>query len=160
MSRALDTLARYLQEHDWPAKRVPDRLAFKARKEGELCPVVYYFQLEPELDQFLFYIAPELSLFQEMLPPMAELVCRANDGLRIGSFELSFRTGQLSFRSSLNFRGLELTAALIDNVIQPALAAYDEFFPAVARVIAGLDTPAEAIRKVEYPDDEDPTSRR
>lgn len=41
---------------------------------------------------------------------------------------------------------------MLDNVIQPALAAFDEFFPAAAQVIAGIQTPVEAIRSVEYGD--------
>lgn len=149
---AIETLGGYLRDQAWSAERLAEDTAFKSRRELELCPVVYYFQIKPDLEQFLFYIVPELSLFEDMLAPCAEFVCRANHGMRIGNFELDFRAGQLSFRSSLNFKGVELSAVLIDNVIQPALTAFDEFFPGAARVIAGLDTPAEAIRKIEYGD--------
>ncbi|HWM92956.1 MAG TPA: YbjN domain-containing protein [Thermoanaerobaculia bacterium] len=148
--KGFGALARYLRDHSWKAERMQDETAFKARKEGDLCPLLYYFQVKTELQQFLFYIVPEIDLFQDMVPPVGEFVCRANHGMRIGSFELDWRSGRLSFKSSLNFKGVELSPILIDNTIQPALTAFDEFFPGAARVIAGLDTPADAIRKIEY----------
>jgi hypothetical protein len=148
--KALATLERYVNEHGWAAKRMPDQTAFKAKKDGEHHAIYYYFEIEVALEQFLFYIAPEISLFQQQVPPMAEFVCRANYGMRIGCWDLDFKAGKISFRSSINFKGVELTPTLIDNTIQPALAAFDEFFPGVQRVFAGLDTPADAILKIEY----------
>jgi hypothetical protein len=148
--KAFETLTQYLNVHGWNAERLAEQTAFKAHKEGELCPLVYYFQIKSDLEQFLFYVVPDINLFEQMLQPTAEYVCRANHGLRIGNFELDFRAGRLSFKSSLNFRGVELTDRLLDNVIQPALTAFDEFFPGASNVIAGLDSPADAIRKMEY----------
>jgi|SRR6516165_7643146 hypothetical protein len=148
--RAFDTLQRYLGDKGWSFERIKDDYALRSETEGELCPLTYYFQIKLELEQFLFYIVPKITLLKDMLHPAAEYICRANFGLRIGDFELDYRDGQVQFKSSINFKGVELDKILIDNTIAPALTAFEEFFPGLANVIAGLETPAKAIRKAEY----------
>lgn len=49
------------------------------------------------------------------------------------NFELDFRDAQVSLKSSLNYKDVELSEQLIDNVIQPALVAFNEFFPALPK---------------------------
>jgi hypothetical protein len=147
---AFRNLASYLKDKGWQVDEIESGSAFKSSKDGELCPLIYYFQIKPDLEQFLFYIVPHINLLEQMIPPAMEYVCRANVGLRIGNFELDVRDGQITFKSSVNYKGLELSAQLIDNTIQPALTAFDEFFPGLANVIAGIETPASAIAKAEY----------
>ena len=96
-------------------------------------------------------IVPEINLTKDLLQPSAEYICRVNSGMRIGNFELDFRDGAVSFKSSINFKGVTFSERLIDNVIQPALTAYDESYPGLVRVLAGLDTPKNAIAKIELP---------
>ncbi|MGJ4951523.1 YbjN domain-containing protein [Bradyrhizobium sp. HKCCYLS20291] len=143
-------LLSYLAGRNWQAEEIEPGSALRVLQAAELCPLKYYFQIKHELDEFLFYIVPEITLLEQMRPPVAEYVCRANAGLRIGNFELDFRDGQVCFKSSVNFKGIGLSERLIDNVIRPALVAFDEFFPGMAEVIAGVETPARAIAKAEY----------
>jgi hypothetical protein len=147
---AFDTLTVYLRRNSWAATIISGQTAYRAEKNSDVCPIDYFFQIKEELEQFLFYISPKINVLKHMLPNVAEYICRANHGLRIGNFEVDFNDGQISFKSSMNFKGLELTEKLIENVIEPALIAFDEFFPGLANVIADIDTPARAIRKVEY----------
>jgi hypothetical protein len=154
ISDAVEVLRLFLAEDHWAVEPVAGRHAFKATGEDELAPLLYYFQVV-EQEQFLFYIQPQLTLLPEMLPSVAEFIARANFGMRIGNFELDYSEAAVCFRSGVNFKGTGLTAALISGAVEPALAAYDEFFPGLARVIAGLDTPAKAIQSIEYGDPDD-----
>ena len=149
-ARAFATLKQYLDHAGWQVEEIEPGSSFRSRKERERAAVIYYFQIKTELEQFLFYIVPEINVFKELLHPAAEYICRANFGMRIGNFELDFRDGQVAFRSSINFKGVPLSEKLIDNMIQPALTAYEEFYPGLIRVLAALDTPAQAIAKIEY----------
>lgn len=153
--KAFETLRSHLQNKGWNASPIEDRHVFKATREDSLVGERdYYFQVKPDLEQFLFYIAPNLLLMPEMLPPVAEFICRANFGMRIGNFELDYEGCKVSFKSSINFKGVPLTEQLIDNVIEPALEAYDEFFTGLVQVFTGVETPARAIRIIEYGDPE------
>lgn len=148
--KAFQVLRRYLDDGGWNAEEMTDQFAFMAKGEDELSTRVYYFQVKIELEQFLFYIQPDITLLSDMLPSVAEFVARANFGMRIGNFEVDYGTCRVCFRSSINFKGIPLSKELVEGVIAPALEAYDEYFPGLARVIAGIDTPAKAIREIEY----------
>ncbi len=146
----LEMVQRYLRDHQWKAEAMPKEHAFKEERETKYGIVTYYFQIEPELDQFLFYISPEIRLIKEQLLPVAEFVVRANFGMRIGNFELDMKEGKVSFRSGLNFKGQGLSTALIDGAVQPALKAFEEFYPSLEKVFAGIMSPLEAINEAEY----------
>ena len=45
---------------------------------------------------------------EEMRVPMAEFLTRANYGLRIGNFEMDFEDGEVRYKSSVDFEGIEL----------------------------------------------------
>ena len=147
---AFQSVRQFLGKGDWDAEEIPGQYTFKATAEGELCPQVYYFQIKVELGQFLFYIVPVITLLPDMFPAVAEFIARANFGMRIGNFELDYEGCQVMVRSSINFKGVPLSETLIEGVISPALEAYKEFFPGLAQVIAGTNTPSHAIRVIEY----------
>lgn len=152
---AFETLRQFLQRGNWNATELKGQYAFTARVEAALSPRNYFFQVKIELEQFLFYIAPTLTLMPDMLPGVAEFIARANYGMRIGNFELDYARGKVNFRSSINFEGVPLVEQLIDNAVAPALVAYDEFFPGLVNVFAGIQTPEVAIRAIEYGDAEE-----
>ena len=154
---AFQTLRQYLEKSEWNASEMEGQYAFTASVDDPLCPRDYFFQIKVELEQFLFYIAPNLMLLPDMLPAVTEYIARANYGMRIGNFDLNYDAGKVNFRSSLNFKGVPLDDQLIDNVISPALMAYDEFFPGLVSVFAGVETPARAVHAIEYGEDESPS---
>jgi hypothetical protein len=152
---AFQTLRQFLAKGEWNAKEMEGQFAFTARVEAPLCPRNYFFQIKIELEQFLFYIAPTLTLLPDMLPGVAEYIARANYGMRIGNFDLDYKGAKVNFRTSINFKGVPLVEQMIDNAISPALVAYDEFFPGLIEVIAGSETPERAISLIEYGDAEE-----
>jgi hypothetical protein len=51
--------------------------AFTASGQDEFCRREYYFQIKTDLEQFLFYISPIMLFMPDMLPSIAEFICRA-----------------------------------------------------------------------------------
>ncbi len=147
---AFETLREYLKQGGWKASELEGKHAFKVVKKRRSIPLTYYFQILEEEEQFLFKIVPVLTLFPDLLALAAEYTARANYGMRIGNFEVSYADAMITFKSGLNFKGQRLTRAWIDNAVQPALTAFAEYFPGLMKVLAGLETPVEAVRKIEY----------
>jgi hypothetical protein len=144
-------LDEFLKKNEWDAEKTQEEYAFKAWKDdNELCSRTYFFQIKVDLEQFLFYIVPDIVLLPEMLSSCAEYITRANSGMRIGNFEISYEDCRVSFRSSINFKGDRLSEALIEGAILPALEAFDGYFAGLARVATGINTPVDAIYLVEY----------
>jgi hypothetical protein len=147
---AYETLKRYLEDNNWGAEEGPKPHSFKARRASELFASTYYFEIRVDLEQFLFYIVPDFIVPTNDMALVAEYVARVNSGMRIGNFEVDFRTGEIRFKSSINFKGQKLTPALIEGVIEPAMDAYETYMPGLANVIAGIETPVRAVTKIDY----------
>ena len=60
---------------------------------------------------------------------IAELLTRANYGIRIGNFERDYSDGEIRDKSSLDFECQSLTPTLIRNSIYPAVQTMDYYLP-------------------------------
>jgi hypothetical protein len=148
--KAVAVLKQYLAQSDWNAVAIEGRDAFRAERTVGTCPTKYFFQIPEAQEQFLFYIAPEIAVLEHMFGGVTEFITRANCGMRIGNFEFDLGDGEITFRSGLNFSGADLSSELIRGAVEPALKAFDEFFPGLLKVIAGTKSPLAAVREIEY----------
>ena len=82
---------------------------------------------------------------------IAELLTRANLGIRIGNFGMDYSDGEIRYKSSLDFEGQSLTPTFIRNSIHPAVQTMEYYFPGFIRVAFGGATPLEAIEEIESP---------
>jgi len=82
---------------------------------------------------------------------IAELLTRANYGIRIGNFEMAYSDGEIRDKSSFDFESQSLTPTLIRNSIYPAVHTMDYYLPGLMRVVFGGATPLEAIEEIESP---------
>ena len=142
-----EVLADYLKQNNWTVEPVSGKVALRGHEDTGLCSLTYYFQLFESHNQFVFYISPDLELEAEFLPAATEYITRVNCGMRIGNFEIDYAALRVSFRSSVDYTKVGLTPGLIEGVIQPAMAAFREFFPGLAPVISGILTPLQALEE-------------
>jgi len=147
--RGYEVVRRVLAEDGWEVKEKAEG-TLTSSEEGELCPIQYYFRLIFDRCQFLFYIVPHIDIPDYLMADTAEYLCRVNSGMRIGCFELDFNNRHVRFKSSIEFGDAELSPPLVRGVIKPALDAYDEYFEGLARVLAGVAKPLEAINDIDY----------
>jgi hypothetical protein len=80
---------------------------------------------------------------------VARFVTRANWGLTAGNFELDYDDGQLRFRSSFAFTGMELTEPMILNSIRDAMNVVEIYADAAVNVIARGKSAEIAIKEIE-----------
>lgn len=82
---------------------------------------------------------------------LAEFVCRANNGLKYGGFELSYRSGEIRFRSYIEGEEIPSETALSRSIVV-AVSMYNRYGPGIANVLfSGMD-PELAVRICEEPD--------
>jgi hypothetical protein len=147
---AYTTLRSYLAHSEWDAAEDASNHLFTAYRDGQFCPLGYYFRLFPERCQFAFYIVPDIEIPGFKMTEAAEYLCRVNSGMRIGNFELDFGNRRVRFKSSLGFEGSTLTVALLEAAINPAIEAFDEYFIGLGRVLSGVASPVQAINEIDY----------
>ncbi|HMO56062.1 MAG TPA: YbjN domain-containing protein [Roseiflexaceae bacterium] len=147
--RAFAHLGQYLADDGWypqPIEGVKSYRMFYNGKNGEFrC----YALVRVELEQFIFYAVSTVKVPEHMRLAAAEYITRANYGLRIGNFEMDFSDGEIRFKSSLDFEGVELSDHLIRNAIYPAVQLLDQYLPGLLKVVFGGVEPHEAIDEIE-----------
>jgi hypothetical protein len=67
----------------------------------------------------------------------------------IGNFEMDYSDGHVRFKSSVNFRGVELSETLIRNTILSAMNAVERYADALIEVLARGKDAEQALNEVE-----------
>lgn len=147
--QAFGTLGEFLESDGWHPRRLDGRTVYQMGFSGENGQTVCYAQVLEDLSQFLFYVVASTKVGEEFRPAVAELITRANYGLRIGNFEMDFSDGELRYKSSLDFEGGALSPDLIRNAIYPAVQTMDRYLPGIMAVVYGGKSPEEAITEIE-----------
>jgi hypothetical protein len=98
---------------------------------------------------FMFYAIFGVSAAEDIRDEVARFITRANYGLSVGCFEMDYDDGRLQMRSSVDFKGIDLSEKLMVNVIVPAMAAVEQYADALMDVLAGKKSAVEAIQEAE-----------
>ena len=90
----------------------------------------------------------------ERLAAIYELTARINNGLALGCFWVD-DDGQVTFAIAASMIDVEPTDAWIGSAMCTAVSTYDDYFPAVCRVIYADTSPTEALNSNDGPTDEE-----
>ena len=71
---------------------------------------------------------------------------RLNTTVFFGNFELNFETGVIVYKTSLYGEDIELTPAVLDNVIISNVYVMDNYTPILLRLIYSNLSPVEAFQ--------------
>jgi hypothetical protein len=147
--RAFQAVGEFMQEDGWHPQVLDDNFVYRSYFVGHNGEVTCFAQVRADLEQFVFYVVMPVRVPAEMRPSVAEYITRANYGLRIGNFEMDFDDGEVRYKSSIDFEGVELSTGLIRNTIYPAVQTMDRYLPGVLSVVFGGKSAEEAIGEIE-----------
>lgn len=82
-------------------------------------------------------------------PAVAETIVRANQGLKVGKFELDYDAGEVRFQAAQILTEDSLDERVIDRLLGTTMSMLDMYLPAMLSVIYGNELPQDAIRCVE-----------
>jgi hypothetical protein len=145
--RALDRVQRYLDTLNWQYQSVGDDV-IGARRIGMLGEFNCFIKVDEADAQVLCYCVIPQKTAPHRRAAMSELLTRANYGLYLGNFEMDFDDGEVRFKTSLAFQDDLLTFPLLAQVIQPCVAAMNQYWQAIVQVNNGTD-PAAALLLAE-----------
>jgi hypothetical protein len=146
---ALAILATFLTGDGWHPQRIAGRRAFAMTYAGASGSFACIAELRVEAQQLICYAVAPLAAPAARFPAVAEFITRANAGTYIGNFELSYSSGEVRCKSSIDFEGEALSERLIRNTMYPAVRLMDTYLPGLTRVIAHGVAPREAIDEIE-----------
>jgi hypothetical protein len=144
-----DTARNFLDEHGWSYLLVPEQNALQLLFQGDDEQWNCFIRAEEEERRVVVYSVCPFNIPEERRAATMELLTRANYGLILGNFEIDLADGQVRFKTSLSLGSAPLTEALVDRLVIPNLHAMNTYLPAIARMVDGDLTPAEAISRIE-----------
>ncbi len=86
---------------------------------------------------------------KKMMAAMAEFVCRANYGLKMGNFEFDMRDGEVRFKCYVDCDGIIPTDDMVRHSIHCPAAMFKRYGAGIVDVIYGNSTAKEAVEKCE-----------
>lgn len=115
------------------------------RDNGE--PTAGYAHLVQSV--FMFRLVIPKKVPKAHLPAVTEFVTRANNGLIVGNFELDLDTGEVKFKTYVDYRGAKLGRVAVRSAVLGAMEIYEGYAPALSAVLQGKMTVKAAIKSVE-----------
>lgn len=147
--RAYDAVLAFLTDDDWYPVKLEGQHTLRTTFGGKNGDCVCYAQIRLEWQQFLFYVIAPVKVPEEKRPLVAEFLTRANYGLRLGNFEMDYEDGEIRYKSSIDFEGVELPSILIRNMIYPSVQTMDRYLGGILKLIYGEADPKQIITEIE-----------
>jgi hypothetical protein len=146
----LEKIIDYLKRKDWTFTygKVPNVLFFPIN--GFNATFNCIVDINEDNSSFLFITFNGTTCPQDKRIKLAELLTRLNNNLRYGNFEMGMESGEIKFRTSLNFEAIELNDKIIDNIILKNIYIHDFSFPFLSKFLFGNMTMDEVYNNL-YP---------
>ena len=132
-----------------PLKDESSILVFSANMDGQMGRVVSYACAED--GAILFYTILPMKAKSETMAAVAEFVCRANYGLKLGNFELDFRDGEVRYKAFVSCSGDEMPDPMdIKLAVAVGFNMLEKYGDGLIRVMLGVsEDPAGEVEKAE-----------
>ena len=143
-------MRQFFDADDWKYSLIEDQPAVQVGFQGESGVWRCVAQAREEQKQYIFYSILDEAVPEDGLSRAAEFVARANYGLVIGNFELDHSDGEVRFKTSVDFTEAPgaITPEVIGHYTYVNVLMMDRYYGALESVIAGTDSPEEAVAKV------------
>lgn len=147
-----DLLQKHFSENGWKYTTVPkDRvilIAFDNNNDHD--KIRCLGKLIEEYSQFIFYSVCPHGTPESKRVAMAELLTRINANRVLGNFELDFDDGEIRYKTSLDYEGIELTTAKwLENLVNVNVTMMKNFLPAILNLINSDMTPLQVFNSIE-----------
>jgi hypothetical protein len=149
---------QFLDGEDWHYSFDENRgiLDFGLRNRSKIQKIKYLVDVKD--DEIIFYGICPIGADRddaEMMAQMAEFLCRANYGLKNGSFEFDFRDGEIRYKSFVDCDGVLPSTEVVKNSIYCIDAMYKRYAPGIVDIIFAGCSAKDAIAKCEKSPEEE-----
>lgn len=149
MNAAYEKLIEHLDEHDIRYLVNSEAQSICADFRGEVGTYRIIARIDGDDGLFQVFGMAPIRVPDGSRPAIAETLCRANYGLKVGKFEMDLDDGELRFQAAHIMHQDGLEDETIERLMGTTMAMLDMYLPAVLSVIYGNELPQDAIRCVE-----------
>jgi len=155
MGTIFSTLIDYMEAEQWRYEILEGQTVLRFHVKTKSGRLMCYAEVQEDKYWLLFYSYLPVNVPEDRMTRVAEFLTRANQGMRIGNFELDFADGEVRYKTSIDMEGGEITHKMIDNLLQANLSTMDRYFNGMMEVVYGSKLPVELIAGIESPDNDE-----
>lgn len=144
-----ETLVNFLKQDDWVFVEIPGESTLRVAFQGDNGQWNCYAQAIEEQKRFVFYSLVPVTAPKNKRLAVAEAIARANYGMGIGNFELELDTGEIRFKTSMDFEGSVPNSGAIAHLVYLNVLTMDKYLPGIMQVIYSNISPVEALAAIE-----------
>jgi hypothetical protein len=141
-SRQILTVEETFGQNGWHCELVEGRDVLRAGFDAHHTRVALIAQAYPQLNALSIVTESPIPLDSDHLPPVLELLARANKQLTLGGFEYDLDREFLVFRITNLFEREKFDSDIISSMVHCAIAELDRITPYAAIV---RDTPEDLL---------------
>jgi hypothetical protein len=146
----MDALVKFFQEDDWKAVSVVQvEESLRAQVAGDNGTWQFYAYAREKTECALFYSVCPVFAPESKRAQAAEYITRANQGLRLGNFEMDYDDGEIRYKTSIDVEGHELVSPLIKQLVSSNISMMDRYLPGIMKVIYTDTSPEKEIKEIE-----------
>jgi hypothetical protein len=145
----LEVVRSVLERAGIGAERLKNADGFRitVRDNGE--PTTGFAHVFDEAKVFIFRLVVTQKASRSRLAAVSEFVTRANNGMFVGNFELDLDTGEVKFKTYVDYRSTKLKSVYVRNAVLAAMEMFEGYSSALAAVMHNKMTVKAAINSVE-----------
>ncbi len=141
-SRQILTVEEAFGQNGWHCELVEGREVLRAGFDA------HHTRVDLQLNALVIVSESPLVLDEEHLPPVLELLARANKQLTLGGFEYDLDREYLVFRITNLFEREKYDGDIISSMVHCAIAELDRLTPYAAVI---RDTPPDLLEHLDVP---------
>lgn len=96
-----------------------------------------FCKIMEEEKRFCYYSLCPVNVPADRIPYMAQVLTRINYGLKVGNFEMDYDTGEVHFKTYVDFYGEEDVKKAVSQCIYANIMCFDRYFPKLLHAIHG-----------------------
>lgn len=147
-----DAINTFLEEDDWRFS-FDEKLGifkFPLNLKGKMKKINYI--IDVERNEYIVYTISPLGADEDdetIMANMAEFICRANYGLRMGNFELDFNDGEIRFKVHVPCNEIIPTTEMIQKSIYCPAKMFERYSSGILSVLFNHTSGKEAVEQCE-----------
>jgi hypothetical protein len=148
MASLLKTVIDFFETDGWPYQLVDDQ-TLSTTFQGKHSRWTCYAAVREAQEQVAFFSVCPFDIPPQRFAAAAEFLHRANYGIYVGGFEMSYHTGRVHCKTGIDLTNTLLTVQMVKNLAYINVTLMDKYLPGLEAVALGEVSPDEAINRIE-----------
>lgn len=141
-----EALQRVAKEAGWPVQEWNGTFKFDVDSKNGTWKL--FCKPLDEENRFCCYSLCPVNAPKERIPWMAQVLTRLNYGLKVGNFEMDWTSGEIHFKTYVDFCGGEDPVPAVGQCIYANMVSFDAYFQTLMQALQAEEGNEDFLKKL------------